>query len=127
MENQEKKTSNFFLLLRFYTGRQNVTNKSCLFYAKFFEFEEFSIESFFCSSIQPQHAVQAFLKNSEGRNKMALEFFRNSTIPPPSIYLNKFRPEKLTNTYKRKCHSILLHSISDYLSNYQEVGILLDL
>ena len=38
-ENQEKKTSNFFLLMRFYTGRRNVTNKSCLFYAKFFEFE----------------------------------------------------------------------------------------
>ena len=38
-ENKEKKTSNFFLCMRFYTGRRNVTNKSCLFYAKFFEFE----------------------------------------------------------------------------------------
>ena len=43
--------------MRFYTGRRNATNKSCLFDAKFFEFEEFSIDTFFCSSIQPQHAV----------------------------------------------------------------------
>ena len=57
VENQDKKTSNFFLFRRFYLEGWNATNKSCLFYAKFFEFEEFSIESFFCSSIQPQHAV----------------------------------------------------------------------
>ena len=44
--------------MRFYTGRRNATNKSCLFDAKFFEFEEFSIDTFFCSSIQPQHAVK---------------------------------------------------------------------
>ena len=43
--------------MRFYTGRRNATNKSCLFDAKFFEFEEFSVDTFFCSSIQPQHAV----------------------------------------------------------------------
>ena len=45
------------MLTHFYTGRRNATNKSCLFDAKFFEFEEFSIDTFFCSSIQPQHAV----------------------------------------------------------------------
>jgi hypothetical protein len=44
--------------MRFYTGRRNVTNKKGLFYSKFFEFEEFLIEPFFCSSIQPQHAVR---------------------------------------------------------------------
>ena len=40
-ENQEKKTSNFFLLTHFYLEGWNFTNKSCLFNAKFFEFEEF--------------------------------------------------------------------------------------
>ena len=40
-------TSIFFLLLRFYTGRKSFTNKNCLFYAKFFEFEQFSIVPFF--------------------------------------------------------------------------------
>ena len=55
--------------MRFYTGRRNATNKSCLFDAKFFEFEEFSIDTFFCSSIQPQHAVICFLFS---------EFFNNS-------------------------------------------------
>ena len=52
------KNFKFFLLTRFYTGRRNATNKSCLFDAKFFEFEEFSIDPFFLGSIQPQHAVQ---------------------------------------------------------------------
>jgi hypothetical protein len=45
--------------LLFYTGRKNFINKKGLFYAKFFEFEEFSIVPFFCSSIQPQHTVLA--------------------------------------------------------------------
>ena len=39
-------------------GRENFINKKGLFYAKFFEFEEFSIEPFFCSSIKPQQAVR---------------------------------------------------------------------
>ena len=43
--------------MRFYLGGRNVINKKGLFYAKFFEFEEFSIVPFFCSSIQPQHTV----------------------------------------------------------------------
>ena len=45
--------------------KKNFINKKDLFYAKFFEFEEFSIEPFFCSSIQPQHTVNsrvAYLK-----------------------------------------------------------------
>jgi hypothetical protein len=52
-----KKTSKFFVCMRFYTGRKKFINKKGLFYAKFFEFEEFSIGPFFCSSIQPQHTV----------------------------------------------------------------------
>ena len=55
LKNNEKKT--FFLFGRFYTGRKNFINEKGLFYAKFFEFEEFSIVPFFCSSIQPQHTV----------------------------------------------------------------------
>ena len=47
------------LFMHFYTESWNATNKSSLFDAKFFEFEEFSIEPFFCSSIQPQHAVES--------------------------------------------------------------------
>ena len=43
--------------MHFYTESWNATNKNCLFDAKFFEFEEFSIEPFFLGSIQPQHAV----------------------------------------------------------------------
>ena len=41
-ENQEKKTSKNFLFSRFYFEGWNFTNKSCLFNAKIFEFEEFS-------------------------------------------------------------------------------------
>ena len=46
--------------MRFYTGRRNVTNKSCLFYANFFEFEEFSISPFFivASSLSTLWAIQ---------------------------------------------------------------------
>jgi hypothetical protein len=33
--------------MRFYAGGRNVINKKGLFYAKFFEFEEFTIEPFF--------------------------------------------------------------------------------
>jgi hypothetical protein len=58
VKNLEKKTSNFFLFMRFYLERRNVTDKKGLFYAKFFEFEEFFHPSFFLGSIQPQHAVQ---------------------------------------------------------------------
>ena len=47
LKKQQKKTSNFFLLMRFYAGGKKFTNKKGLFYAKFFEFEEFSIVSFF--------------------------------------------------------------------------------
>ena len=43
--------------MRFYTGRRNVNNKKGLFYVKFFDLKSFSIIFFFCSSIQPQHAV----------------------------------------------------------------------
>ena len=50
MKNLEKKTSNFFLFMRFYLERRNVTNKKGLFYAKFFEFEEFFHPSFFVGS-----------------------------------------------------------------------------
>ena len=56
-EKSREKTSKFFLFRRFYLEGRNATNKSCLFYAKFFEFEEFSIVPFFCSSIQPEHTV----------------------------------------------------------------------
>jgi hypothetical protein len=35
-------------------------NKKGLFYAKFFEFEEFSTVPFFCSSFQPLHTVDCF-------------------------------------------------------------------
>ena len=45
------------LFRRFYLEGRNATNKSCLFYAKFFEFEEFFHPSFFVGSIEPQHAV----------------------------------------------------------------------
>jgi hypothetical protein len=44
-------------------GRKSFINKKGLFYAKFFEFEEFSIEPFFCSSIQPQHTVYSNFLN----------------------------------------------------------------
>ena len=50
----------FFGVGTFNGGGKNFTNKKGLFYAKFFEFEEFSIEPFFCSSIQPQHTVYLF-------------------------------------------------------------------
>jgi hypothetical protein len=39
---KEKKNFNFFLFMHFYLGGRNFINKRGLFYAKFFEFEEFS-------------------------------------------------------------------------------------
>ena len=56
VKNLEKKNFNF-LFMRFYLERRNVTNKKSLFYANFFEFEEFFYPSFFVGSIQSQHAV----------------------------------------------------------------------
>ena len=56
-EKSREKTSIFFLFMRFYLERRNVTNKKGLFYAKIFEFEEFFYPSFFVGSIQSQHAV----------------------------------------------------------------------
>ena len=50
-------TSIFFVCKHFYTGRKKFYNKNCLFDAKVFEFEEFTIGPFFYSSIQPQHTV----------------------------------------------------------------------
>jgi hypothetical protein len=63
VKNLEKKTSNFFLFMRFYLERRNVTDKKGLFYAKFFEFEEFFHPSFFLGSIQPQHAVEKMINS----------------------------------------------------------------
>jgi hypothetical protein len=53
----KRKKLQFFLFMRFYLGGRNVINKKGLFCAKYFEFEEFTIVPFFCSSIQPQHTV----------------------------------------------------------------------
>ena len=53
-----EKNLNFFCLMHFYLGGKIFVHKKCLFYAKFFEFEMFSIEPFFCSSIQPQDTVK---------------------------------------------------------------------
>jgi hypothetical protein len=71
VKNLEKKTSNFFLFMRFYLERRNVTDKKGLFYAKFFEFEEFFHPSFFLGSIQPQHAVSSVPNRRAGQNKRA--------------------------------------------------------
>ena len=46
LKKTEKKTSNFFCR-HCYTGRKNFINEKGLFYAKIFEFEEFSIIPFF--------------------------------------------------------------------------------
>ena len=58
VENQEKKTSNFFFLMHFFSGGTYFINKKGLFYAKFFEFEEFLEPSFLGGSIQPEHTVR---------------------------------------------------------------------
>ena len=50
------------MYVRFYLGGKNFINKKDLFYAKFFEFEESTIELFFSSSIQPQHTVKINIK-----------------------------------------------------------------
>ena len=57
LKKHKKKTSFLFSLGCFYAGGTNFIIKKGLFYAKFFEFEEFSIEPFFRSSFQPQHTV----------------------------------------------------------------------
>ena len=45
LKNNSQKNFNFFW--PFYTGSKNIINKKGLFYARFFEFEEFSIVPFF--------------------------------------------------------------------------------
>ena len=56
-EKTAKKNINFFLCMRFYLEGHNFYYKNCLLDAKFFEFEESTMEKFFSSSIQPQHTV----------------------------------------------------------------------
>ena len=46
-----EKNFKFFFNINFYLGVSCVNNKKGLFYAKFFEFEEFSIVPFFLGSI----------------------------------------------------------------------------
>ena len=50
-KNQEEKTSKKNLFMHFYTESWNATNKSCLFDAKFFEFEVKTYSPFFLGSI----------------------------------------------------------------------------
>ena len=68
-KNLKKTAKIFFLYVRFYLGGKNFINKKDLFYAKFFELEESTIEKFFSSSIQPQHTVNytIFSHNSTKR------------------------------------------------------------
>ena len=47
-EKSRKKNFNFFLFMRFYLERRNVTNKKGLFHAKFFDFSCFFL--FFITS-----------------------------------------------------------------------------
>ena len=88
---KQKKTSNFFLFSRFYTGRKNFINKKGLFYAKFFEFEEFSIEPFFCSSIQPQHTVKGhrdkkiYLSRDKGTTGRPVPVFPGTSRPVETL------------------------------------------
>jgi hypothetical protein len=58
LKKAKKKLQFFFCLSSFTWEEKNSINKKGLFYAKFFEFEEFSIVPFFSNSIQPQHTVQ---------------------------------------------------------------------
>ena len=66
---------------RFYTGRKNFINKKGLFYAKFFEFEEFSIVPFFCNSIQPQHTMLSSDGNRGAHRLTAFLLFAKKTRP----------------------------------------------
>ena len=81
---------------RFYTGKKNVCNKNCLFYAKFFEFEEFSMVPFFCSSIQPQHTVSflEFLKYLEGK-------------PRAQSVTRVRRDNQISRSKKLSCHMLI--------------------
>jgi hypothetical protein len=46
LKKQQKKLQIFCVYVSTYPGRKNFYNKNCLFDAKFFEFEEFTIELF---------------------------------------------------------------------------------
>jgi hypothetical protein len=69
--------------MHFYAGGKKFTDKKGLFYAKFFELEEFSIEPFFCSSIQPQHTcIQQPAGSPNSPTKLVVWSFRcQSTVP----------------------------------------------
>ena len=59
-EKSRGKKPQFFLCVCAFTRKEKkFINKKGLFYAKCFEFEEFYIVPFFCSSIQPQHTVSS--------------------------------------------------------------------
>jgi hypothetical protein len=49
-------------------GRKNFYINNCLFDAKFFEFEKFTIVTFFFSSIQPQHTVNGNAQHAQSCN-----------------------------------------------------------
>ena len=58
--------SNIIYVLAIWFQLINFINKKGLFYAKFFEFEEFSIVPFFVvCSIQPQHTVYLFVLQTQ--------------------------------------------------------------
>ena len=57
-----------------------------MFYAKFFEFEEFSIVPFFCGSIQPQHTVLTNYYNFFQTSSLYFKFFPYSLGYDQSSY-----------------------------------------
>ena len=77
VKNPEKKT---FCLCAFTWEEEMSLIKKGLFYAKFFEFQEFSHPSFFVGSIQPQQAV------AKVRNK---QFLKGNKCSSQSVYLHQ--------------------------------------
>ena len=98
--------------MHFYAGGKKFTNKKGLFYAKFFEFEEFSIEPFFCSSIQPQHTVSGppdFGRSENGGGSAgAPHYYLPPQIFRPSAIPGQDRNPRLSFQCIRKVNQIII-------------------
>ena len=119
--------------MRFYTGRRNVTNKKGLFYSKFFEFEEFLIEPFFCSSIQPQHAVAyCSLRVSDTNKEKIMIVFIMFSIQDKLRLENRLRKvcfqihSSFLTVNSKLCYTFVntsLHTLSKYFGNFTVVCV----
>jgi hypothetical protein len=78
-----RKKLQIFFINALFCGRKRFQAFLGLFYAKFFEFEEFTIEPFLGGSIQPQHIVKEYIFYSE-KKRMRSSLMQEARFRCPS-------------------------------------------